>query len=131
MYIFSTEKYDLTRYTDTTITHSVLNECNIDYSEDEEKIQLVDCNKFIACAYKIIQELSFHNLFTIYNYMLLLPSTQMTCEKVFSKLKLVKSKIRSTISQQHLSPLMLMTIEKDIKIQKTKIIDTVLNRLKY
>lgn len=115
----------MTRYTDTTITHSVLNEYNIDYSEDEEKIQLVNSNKFIAYAYKIIQELSFHNLFTVYKYVLLLPSTQVTRERVFSKLKLVKSKIRSTISQQHLSPLMLMAIEKDIKIQKTKIIDTV------
>jgi len=50
--------------------------------------------------------------------------------RVFSKLKLVKSKIRPTISQQHLSPLMLMAIEKDIKIQKTQIIDTIANSSK-
>ncbi|XP_008179735.1 zinc finger MYM-type protein 1-like [Acyrthosiphon pisum] len=91
---------------DTTITDSVFNEYNINYSEDEEKTELVECHKS-------------------YKYVLLLPSTLVTCERVFSKLKLVKSKIRSTISQQHLSPLMLMAIEKDIKIQKTQIIDTI------
>lgn len=83
----------------------------------------------------IIKELSFHsnsfyNLFTVYKYILLLPSTQVTGGRVFSKLKLVKSKIRPTISQQHLSPLMLMAIEKDIKIQKTQIIDTIANSSK-
>jgi len=115
---------------DTTITDSVLNEYNINDSEDEELVDCHKCNKCIACAYIIIKELSFHsnsfhNLFTVYKYVLLLPSTQVTCEKVFSKLKIVKSKIRSTISQQHVSPLMLMAIEKDIKIQKTQIIDTI------
>lgn len=114
-------------------SESKLTENSINDSEDEDNIELVDCdkcNKCIACAYIIIKELSFHsnsfhNLFTVYKYVLLLPSTQVTCERVFSKLKLVKSKIRSTISQQHLSPLMLMAIEKDIQIQKTQIIDTI------
>ncbi|XP_060846214.1 SCAN domain-containing protein 3-like [Rhopalosiphum padi] len=87
-------------------SESKLTENSIHDSEDEDNTELVDCDKF-------------------YKYVLLLPSTQVTCERVFSKLKLVKSKIRSTISQQHLSPLMLMAIEKDIQIQKTQIIDTI------
>jgi hypothetical protein len=77
---------------------SVLNDTySINVSEDGEKIELVDCGecvKYIACASIIIDELSFHsnsflNLFTVYKYVLLLPS----CERVFSKMKFVKSKI--------------------------------------
>lgn len=86
-------------------SESKLNENSIiNDSEDEDNTELVDCdkcNKCIACAYIIIKELSFHSnsfhsLFTVYKYVLLLPSTQVTCKREFSKLKLVKSKIRST-----------------------------------
>jgi hypothetical protein len=55
-----------------------------------------------------------------------LPSTQVTCERVFSKLK-VKTKLRSSLDQQHLEPLMLMSIEKDItlNVDKIKLIDDI------
>jgi len=61
----------------------------------------------------------------LYKYVLLLPSTQVTCERVFSKLKLFKSKLRSTINQEHLTPLMLMNVEKDIEIDKKHIINRI------
>jgi hypothetical protein len=41
---------------------------------------------------------------------MVLPSTQVTCERVFSKLKVIKTKLRSSLDQQHLESLMLMTI---------------------
>ena len=56
---------------------------------------------------------------------MLLPSTQVTCERVFSKLKVIKIKLRSSLDQQHLEPLILMAIEKDIilHVDKIKLID--------
>lgn len=104
-----------------------------DNDVDKENVLPIDCNKCnrcIACAYITIRELTFNsntfnNLFVLYKYVLLLPSTQVTCERVFSKLKLVKSKLRSTISQEHLTPLMLMNVEKDIEIDKEHIINCI------
>lgn len=51
---------------------------------------------------------------------MLLPSTQITCERVFSKLKVVKTKLRSSLNQQHLYPLMHMAIEKDMTLDINK-----------
>jgi hypothetical protein len=58
---------------------------------------------------------------------MLLPLTQVTCERVFSKLKVIKTKLRSSLDQQHLESLMLMAIEKDItlNVDKIKLIDDV------
>ncbi|KAE9543720.1 hypothetical protein AGLY_002116 [Aphis glycines] len=60
-----------------------------------------------------------------YKFMLILPSTQVSCERVFSKLKIIKTKLRSTIKQKNLGPLMLMAVEKDIEIDREKLIDIV------
>jgi len=58
---------------------------------------------------------------------LLLPSTQTNSERIFSKLKIIKTKLRSSLHQEHLNPLMLMSIEKDIFINSDKLIDSVAN----
>jgi len=58
---------------------------------------------------------------------LLLLSTQTTSERIFSKLKIIKTKLRSSLHQKHLNPLMLMSIEKDIFIDSDKLIDTIVN----
>jgi hypothetical protein len=58
---------------------------------------------------------------------MLLPSTQVTCEKVFPKLKVMKTKLRSSFDQQHLEPLMFVAIEKYITFNadKIKLIDDI------
>jgi len=104
-----------------------------DSEVDEENVLPIDCNKCnrcIACSYITIRELAFNsntfnNLFVLYKYVLILPSIQVTCERVFSELKLVKSKLRSTINQENLTPLMIMNVEKDIKIDKEHIINCI------
>lgn len=104
--------------------------------ESEDEIpKTPNCNKCrncIYCAYITIRELSFQsnlfsNLLVVYKYILLLPSTQVTCERIFSKLKIVKTKLRSTLNQEHLGPLMMMAVEKDLPINKEKLIDDVAN----
>ncbi|CAI6365489.1 unnamed protein product [Macrosiphum euphorbiae] len=109
----------------------------IDEDEDievkpTEQIKCDKCTKCLHCALILLQELScqsnlFCNLFTLYKFVLLLPSTQTTCERVFSKLKIIKTKLRSSLHQEHLNPLMLMSIEKDILIDSDELIDTIAN----
>jgi len=57
-------------------------------------------------------------------YVLILPCTQVSCESAFSKLKILKTKLRSSINQEHLEPLMSLFFEDLIKfIKKDEIID--------
>ena len=114
-----------------------LNKTQTDEDEDIEikaieQIKCNKCSKCLYCAFILLQELScqsnlFCNLFTLYKFVLLLPSTQTTRERIFSKLKIIKTKLRSSLHQEHLNPLMLMTVEKDILIDLDKLIDTIAN----
>ena len=45
---------------------------------------------------------------------LTLPLTSCSAERAFSKLKLIKSRLRSTMNQERLQSLMLMSVESDI-----------------
>jgi hypothetical protein len=49
-----------------------------------------------------------------FKLLLTLSVSQVSCERSFSKLKLLKTSIRSTLSQQNLETLMLMSIKKAI-----------------
>ena len=71
--------------------------------------------------------LGMYNLYQVFKYIILLPSTQVTCERVFSKLKVIKIKLRSSLNQQHLEPVIFMSIEKDITlhVDKIKLIDDI------
>jgi hypothetical protein len=89
-------------------------------SDSEDELDSINCNtcwKYTVCAFKIITQLSCHygmynNLNQVYKYIMLLPSTQVTCERVFSKLKVIKTKLRSSLDLRHLELLMLIAIEK-------------------
>lgn len=71
----------------------------LDDESDEEIPKTSNCDKCrncIYCAFVIIRELSFQsnlfsNLLVVYKFVLTLPSTQVTCERVFSKLKITKT----------------------------------------
>jgi hypothetical protein len=54
------------------------------------------------------------NLFLVYKYLLTLSFTQVRCERAFSKLKIVKTRLRSLLSNELLETFMLMSIEKDL-----------------
>lgn len=71
----------------------------------------------------------FPTLYVVYKYVLTLPCTQVTCERCFSKLKILKTRLRSLLGQDNLSSLILIFVEKDlfIDIDKNAIIDTVAN----
>lgn len=58
--------------------------------------------------------IQYTQLYKGYKYMLTLPLTQVKCGRSFSKMKLLKTRLRSTLSQNKLESLFLMQCERDI-----------------
>jgi hypothetical protein len=69
----------------------------------------------------------FPNLSTALRIYLTLPVTVAHSERSFSKLKLIKNYLRSTLSQSRLTNLLLISIEHEIKIEVTDIINDFAN----
>ena len=77
------------------------------------------CNNCVICCYQILQKYNlltdaYHVIGLAYKFLLTLSVTQVACERSFSTLKYVKNRLRSTLTQDHLSAFMLMSIEKDV-----------------
>ena len=56
----------------------------------------------------------FEDLCTIYQIAMTLPVTTASVERGFSKLSLVKTKLRSTMNQERLEALVIANVEKDL-----------------
>lgn len=100
------------------------------------------CLNCLGCVLKILNKYNMHSkayrrLFKIYKAIVLLPSTQVECERSFSKLKYIKNRLRSTLKQENLESLMILNCEKDLTrtLVNSKIIDklgetsTLMNKL--
>ena len=57
---------------------------------------------------------SFLNTCIVYQILLTIPVTVASTERRFSKLKIIKSYLRSTMSQERLSELAILSIENEI-----------------
>ena len=66
------------------------------------------------------------NAWIAYRLLLTIPVTVACAERSFSKLKLIKSYLRSTMSQDRLNDLAMLSIEKDLaeKLEYSCLIDT-------
>lgn len=78
-----------------------------------------NCASCLGCILMILYNLTtmsslFHNLYAAVKFILLLPCTQIHCERCFSKLKLLKTFNRSLLGQNLLVSLMIMFIESDL-----------------
>lgn len=112
---------------------SALEEYTIDIetpeSEQEEKKEFEDtdviskscaaCKNCAICCFQILRRYNLltdaYNIIELgYKFLLTLSFTQVACERSFSTLKLIKNRLRSTMSQDHLESFMLMATEKDI-----------------
>lgn len=60
-----------------------------------------------------------------YEFFLTLSVTEVNCERTFSKLKLVKTRLRANMSQDNLEALLIMSVEKQLldEIKIENIID--------
>jgi len=72
---------------------------------------------------------SFPNLYMAYKSLCTIPATSVSSERSFSKVKLVKTRLRSTIGQGRLESLLLLSCEKDLSdnINIQEAIDTLAN----
>ena len=68
---------------------------------------------------------TFSDVCTAYMLLLTLPVTVATCERSFSKLKLIKNYLRSTMSEERLSDLAMLSIENERarKLDSSKVVD--------
>jgi hypothetical protein len=81
-------------------------------------LQLVECIVWFAFLISLVKYNLYTNaypaLYICYKLLLSLSVTQVSCERGFSKLKCVKSYLRSKLSQDRLESFMLMSIEKGL-----------------
>jgi hypothetical protein len=76
------------------------------------------CPCFI-CVFRVLHKYSFYadtyaNLFKAYKFLLTLSVTQVKCERCFSKLSQIKTKLRSSLKGQSLDAFMVMSIEPEV-----------------
>jgi len=92
----------------------------LDSWSDLKCSEVKECNVGLSCgALRVITDynmysLQYTELYKAYKYLMTLPLTQVTCERSFSKLKLLKTRLRSTIVQDNFESLFLMQCERDI-----------------
>jgi hypothetical protein len=60
---------------------------------------------------------------------MIMPCTQVSCERAFSGLKFVKNRLRSSLGQEKLNFLMLMQQDRELtyKVDKNSILDNIAN----
>jgi len=61
-----------------------------------------------------MHSVAFTNLYLAYEFILTLSFTQVNYERSFSKLKIIKSRLRSSIGNEKLEAFMLMNVEKEL-----------------
>lgn len=104
-------------------------EMTTDYLKNryEKKACKKDC---LRCKYNVLRkhglyQVAYKKRCRVYKVALRLPCTQVSCERSFSKLKIIKNRLRNAISEELLRPCMLMAIERDIvqEIDVDEVID--------
>ena len=92
-----------------------------DYSTDEGEdgespskeaacmVKEAACKNCLSCAFRLLSQYqlcstAYENLFLAYKYLVTLSITQCSCERSFSKLKLVKTRLRSSLTQRRPPP---------------------------
>jgi hypothetical protein len=67
--------------------------------ETKKKLSTIEILKML-CSYNLVA--AFPNLFVVYKYLCTIPTTSASSERSFSKVKLVKTRLRSTMMQNRL-----------------------------
>lgn len=76
---------------------------------------ICDC---IKCMLKYLsppdRREKYKNVWKLYKYVSILPATQVKCERDFSKMKIIKSHLRSCLKDENLENLIIISVESDI-----------------
>ncbi|XP_064089909.1 uncharacterized protein LOC135203907 [Macrobrachium nipponense] len=72
-----------------------------------------------SCILKILasnrrHDKAYDNLYELYKIICTLSVTQVKCERAFSKLKIIKTRLRNSMSEENLESYMLLSIEKEM-----------------
>jgi len=86
--------------------------CELSSNSHDESSCINCCNKLIV-HYNLFSG-AYPGLFLCYKLILTLSVTQVSCERSFSKLKILKNALRNSLTQEQLECFMLMALEKDI-----------------
>lgn len=77
--------------------------------------------KLCSCLYCILhyfnesdRKIKYGNIYQLYKYVATLPSTQVKCERDFSKMKIIKSRLRSSLGDEKLESLVIISTESDM-----------------
>lgn len=92
-------------------------ECEHSFIRDEKGIHTRE--NCLICVFNLLHSLYLHmptysNLYAAMEYVLTLSVTQVNCERVFSKLKIIKNRLRASLSNDRLDAFLLMSVEKEI-----------------
>ena len=85
-------------------------------------------NKSLATIIDLYQELypfaeAFPILVALIESVIIIPVSSTTCERTFSKMKLIKTKVRNSMTDNRLSDLCLLAVERDIDVNFEQLID--------
>ena len=61
-----------------------------------------------------LHDKAYYNLYELYTAVCTLSVTQVQCERTFSSLKIIKTRLRNSLSQENLESYMLLSIEKEL-----------------
>ena len=126
--IFETEISDNIEQT-KSLHENILTIPTIENSKNHRN-KCKSCQKCVVCCYFVLQKFNLHslaysNLYLAYKFVLTLSSSQVACERSFSKLKYILNRLRNLMSQSTLQSFMLMSCEKDLlpRVNVNEIID--------
>lgn len=118
--VFNNES-QLVNYDDELIKFLFENDSDIEETAaDIQNIEFEPLNEKICycleCILKYMntdeeRKKKYENIHKIFKYVAILPSTQVKCERDFSKLKLIKNRLRTLLSEKSLENLMIISTE--------------------
>jgi len=90
-------------------------ECEYSFIRNEKGIHARE--NCLICVFNLLHSLNLHmptysNLYAAMEYVLTLSVTQVNCERVFSKLKIIKNRLRASLSNDRLDAFLLMSVKK-------------------
>ena len=102
-------------------TAPTMSEDNNGQLDEDDNVQIgeecaMDCNCIVGCLRVLVEynmfSRAYRNLYLVCKTVLTLPMTQVCCERSFSHLKMIKTRLRNALSQDNLEAHMLLNLNR-------------------